>query len=529
MYAVSNITENVNVVIPMAGYGSRFTQAGYKDPKPFIPVIGERMISLVVKNIGIKAKYTFVIRKEFEDSHNASAYLETIAPGCNIVTVDKVTEGAACTVLLAKEYIDNDNPLVIVNSDQYIEFDGCENSYKFVFDFLHSPKEKELSGKISTFDGNRNPKWSYAKTDDSGIITEVREKDPFSENATTGLYMWRRGSDFVKYANQMITKNIRVNNEFYVVPVFNEAIVDGLKFGIDKCKKMWGLGVPDDLNIFLESRPPLKIAVCYSGEPRDFKNCFENHKKNIFQHHHIDTYVHMWECDETTTKATPDEVGINNEWRNNIPLITNLDYLMTMRPFSYIIEKRDMTPLTPQERQHKLKHGIRECVNMIHKNIKYDFVIRLRPDFFVLDKIDFNKILNIQDSVWLTVDEPTINDGFLWKGGPDRCTDFFAISKTSDVLLKYFSIVTHTADTPSGDSRFQIFSKNDITIHSLETQGHLYRNLFGHCVTKRVPHPDSTFFKESNPESLIETSEQHNIIIPPISKPRAKYIWNKPI
>lgn len=249
--ADENLTRNVNIVIPMAGNGSRFAKVGYKDPKPFIPVFGEPMISWVVRNLGVNAKYTFIIREEFEETYDARTYLNTIAPGCSIVTVDSLTEGAACTVLLAKERINNESPLIIINSDQYIEFEGHETAFKFIFDFLYDPKETGMDGKISTFDGERHPKWSYAKVADNGVVTEVREKDPFSDHATTGLYMWRRGSDFVTYAHQMIAKNIRVNNEFYVVPVFNEAIADDKKFIVCKCTRMWGIGVPEDLDIFL--------------------------------------------------------------------------------------------------------------------------------------------------------------------------------------------------------------------------------------------------------------------------------------
>jgi len=245
-----NLTQHVNIVIPMAGNGSRFVQAGYKDPKPFIPVFGSPMISWVVRNLGLDATYTFIIRKEFEETYNASEYLKKLVPGCNTVSVDQTTEGAACTVLLSREYIDTSSPLIIINSDQFIEFKDCNTAFKLVFDFLYNPSQSKFDGTISTFDGNRHPKWSYAKLDETGTVCEVREKDPFSPHATTGLYMWRRGADFVQYAEQMISKNIRVNNEFYVVPVFNEAIADGKHFTICPCLHMWGIGVPEDLETF---------------------------------------------------------------------------------------------------------------------------------------------------------------------------------------------------------------------------------------------------------------------------------------
>jgi HAD superfamily hydrolase (TIGR01509 family) len=239
---VMNAITPITIVIPMAGNGSRFTKEGYLDPKPLIPVRGKPMISWVVENLSIpNAHFVFVIRADYPDS--CRSYLETIAPGCSIIVVDTVTEGAACTVLLAKDQINTDRPLLIANSDQFLEFDACE----FVDSFLASGAD----GKISTFDGNRNPKWSYASVKD-GYVTEVREKDPFSEHATTGIYMWKRGSDFVRFAEQMIQKNIRVNNEFYTVPVYNEGIRDGLKITISQCERMWGLGTPEDLEYFLK-------------------------------------------------------------------------------------------------------------------------------------------------------------------------------------------------------------------------------------------------------------------------------------
>jgi beta-phosphoglucomutase-like phosphatase (HAD superfamily) len=240
----------ITIVIPMAGNGSRFTRAGYTDPKPLIPVHGKPMISWVVDNLAVPcARFVFVIRADYPES--CKDYLRSIAPGCFILVVDKVTEGAACTVLLAKDLINDDTPLLIANSDQFIEFDAGQ----FVQSFLNSGAD----GKISTFDGDKNPKWSYAAVKD-GYVTEVREKDPFSDHATTGVYMWRRGSDFVRFAEQMIGKNIRVNNEFYTVPVYNEAIADGLKITIDTCKQMWGLGVPEDLEYFLTNYTAHRIT-----------------------------------------------------------------------------------------------------------------------------------------------------------------------------------------------------------------------------------------------------------------------------
>ena len=170
--------------------------------------------------------------------------LNLIAPACDIVLVDGVTEGAACTTLLARKYIDNDKPLIIANSDQYVEWNSNEVIYAWSAD--------EIDGGILTFEST-HPKWSFAKIDDYGFVSEVAEKKPISNNATVGVYYWQKGSEYVKYADQMIDKNVRTNNEFYVCPVFNEAIQDGKKIKIKEIKKMWGLGTPEDLNYFLQN------------------------------------------------------------------------------------------------------------------------------------------------------------------------------------------------------------------------------------------------------------------------------------
>jgi dTDP-glucose pyrophosphorylase len=111
--------------------------------------------------------------------------------------------------------------------------------------------EQNLDAGIVSFHST-HPKWSYAKTDENGFVTEVAEKNPISNIATVGIYYWKHGSDYVRFAEQMIENNIRVNKEFYVCPVFNEAIKAGLKIKTFDIPKMWGLGTPEDLNYFLE-------------------------------------------------------------------------------------------------------------------------------------------------------------------------------------------------------------------------------------------------------------------------------------
>lgn len=236
-------SNNLNVLIPMAGAGSRFEKAGYSFPKPLIEVQGKPMIQLVVENINIEAKYIYIVQKNHYKKYNLEFLLRLITPNCEIIKVEGLTEGAACTTLLARNYIDNDESLLIANSDQYVEWSSSDTVYSFM--------TEGVDGGIVTFKAT-HPKWSYVKTNLDGFVSEVAEKKPISDIATVGIYYWKKGSDYVKYADQMIKKDIRTNGEFYVCPVFNEAILDNKKFKTKNIKKMWGLGTPEDLNYFLE-------------------------------------------------------------------------------------------------------------------------------------------------------------------------------------------------------------------------------------------------------------------------------------
>ena len=237
---------NMNVLIPMAGAGSRFEQAGYTFPKPLIEVDGKPMIQVVVENLNIDAKHIFIVQKEHYEKYNLKYLLNLITNNnCEIVQVDGITEGAACTTLLAKQFIDNDEPLVMANSDQFVEWDSNE--------FMYSMTADDVDGGILSFKAT-HPKWSFAKLDDDGFVSEVAEKKPISDIATVGVYYWKKGSDYVKYAEQMIDKDVRTNNEFYVCPVFNEAIGDDKKVKVFPIEKMWGLGTPEDLNNYLKNK-----------------------------------------------------------------------------------------------------------------------------------------------------------------------------------------------------------------------------------------------------------------------------------
>jgi HAD superfamily hydrolase (TIGR01509 family) len=236
--------DKLNVLIPMAGAGSRFEKAGYTFPKPLIEVRNKPMIQVVVENLNLDANFIYVVQKSHREKYNLDILLNLITPNCKIVEVDGITEGAACTALLAKELINNEQPLFFANSDQFVVWDSNE--------FMYKMNETNADGGIVTFKAT-HPKWSFAKIGHDGFITEVAEKKPISNDATVGFYYWKHGSDFVKYAEKMIQDEIRVNNEFYVCPVFNQAISDMKKIRPFEISEMWGIGTPEDLDYFLKN------------------------------------------------------------------------------------------------------------------------------------------------------------------------------------------------------------------------------------------------------------------------------------
>jgi dTDP-glucose pyrophosphorylase len=241
----------LNIVVPMAGRGSRFADAGFKDPKPLIPVGGRPMIEWVVENIRPTSSHRFIFLclKEHLDIYPSLVNkLSKICPGCEIIPVSHVTEGAACTVLLARDFIDNNDPLMIANSDQIVELP--------IDNYLDCMETQNADGLIMTF-WSDHPKWSYCGMREDGTVGRVVEKEVISNEATVGIYNFRHGSRFVQAADNMIRKNLRVNNEFYVAPCYNELIADGARVVVARTGKeyngMHGLGIPSDLEAFTKT------------------------------------------------------------------------------------------------------------------------------------------------------------------------------------------------------------------------------------------------------------------------------------
>lgn len=236
----------MKILIPAAGDGSRFRERGYTFPKLIIDVAGQPMIQRVVQNLPFNPEedqFIFIVREEHAEKYALRDVFAHITQGCfEVVTVDHLTEGAACTALLAREFIDHEEELLIANSDQYMKYS--------IANFNTLRRFTNFDGVVFTFNSN-HPKWSFVACSDKGLVKEVAEKKPISNIATCGVYYYRHGNDFVSCAEQMIAANRRVKNEFYIAPVYSEMLTEKKAIAPFFVEEMWGLGTPEDLEVFL--------------------------------------------------------------------------------------------------------------------------------------------------------------------------------------------------------------------------------------------------------------------------------------
>lgn len=231
----------------MAGAGAKFKEMGYSFPKPLIDVGGKPMIQLVIESLKTKVnhRFIFVCLREHYEKYSLKEIFENVTNGnYEVVVLNGPTKGAACTVMTAIDFINNDEDLLIANSDQIIDIR--------LDDFINFARDDSLEGSIMTFPSS-HPKWSYVKTDKDGLVYEVAEKKVISSNATVGIYHFSEGKQFIDSARSMLEKDIRINDEFYVCPIYNELILGGgrVKIWPISPESMHGLGTPEDLNSYL--------------------------------------------------------------------------------------------------------------------------------------------------------------------------------------------------------------------------------------------------------------------------------------
>ncbi len=233
-------------VVPMAGYGNRFANKGITIPKPLIEVAGKPMLHWALKSVETvpHRMLVFVMLREHEEEFGILDRLTTmLSVPFEAVLLDKVTEGQLCTVLTAREFFKPDEGVLVSNCDTYTQSNiGAE--------IQNLPGR--VHGLISVADlpGDR---WSFARTEDSGKVVEVAEKERISNHASTGLYYFSHASEFLDYADSMVEEQDRTKGEYYVMPLYGRYLRDGKDIRISIAEKMWDLGTPEALQEFLRA------------------------------------------------------------------------------------------------------------------------------------------------------------------------------------------------------------------------------------------------------------------------------------
>ena len=256
----------MKIVLPIAGRGSRFKaqedkNPEYGGPKPIINVKGYPMVRWATGSLpfikhpdqnvdcGLVVKpedLIFIALREHDEEYKISHVLKSFyGNGINIIFLDEVTRGAAETALAAKEFINNDEPVIISDSDHF--FDG----QALAQEIIDNPGVDGLIPVFKVLDGN--PKWSFSRLGKDGFVDLVAEKQPISKWANIGGYYFGKGSEFIKAAQEVVDKGEYTNNEFYIAPIYNKIIQKGGKIKLAYPKYAHGLGTPEDLEYFIEN------------------------------------------------------------------------------------------------------------------------------------------------------------------------------------------------------------------------------------------------------------------------------------
>jgi dTDP-glucose pyrophosphorylase len=220
----------MKTLLLLAGSSKEFEEQNYHYPKYLIEVDGKPLVQHVMESLSTlpESKYLFIIRKVEADRFHFDNILKLLVPDAEVIIVEGLTKGAACTALYAIEYIDNNESLLIVNGDQIVQANLSEA--------IRSFQTKDLDGGIITFD-SVHPRWSYVRLNDEGFVVETAEKRPISRNATAGLYYFKYGKEFVESAMNMISKDAQVSGFYYVCPAYNEMILKQLKIRTFEIKR----------------------------------------------------------------------------------------------------------------------------------------------------------------------------------------------------------------------------------------------------------------------------------------------------
>lgn len=244
--------EKINIVIPMAGAGSRFSVAGYDVPKPFIEFENKMMIEHVLSSFeDLNCTFTLILQEKFLTEQKMQVEKLKSKYNINIVTVPKLTMGAAITALAAHKAIDKKYDIIFADSDNIF-------SKKDINNFIEYARKNFLEGALLTIKSNLSC-YSYAKVDNQGYLTETKEKEVISNHAITGVYYFSDLEKFKDATIDLIVCNDLSKGEFYMSNVYNHLKKITNKIGVFDIKHFDCVGTPEQLKKYIKGKENAKI------------------------------------------------------------------------------------------------------------------------------------------------------------------------------------------------------------------------------------------------------------------------------
>lgn len=242
----------MNVIMPVVGEGRRFKEAGYPVLKPFIKLRGRMMIEWALDPIPEDWTVWLICQKKDELTFRNNLPRRT---NLALIPVPGPSEGAALTVMAAAPFLDKDEPVAVVNCDQWFRLQGVDLAdpshppYNALGGTVNFAMDRNWDGFILTFKGE-GTRWSYVKSQ-GDWVREVAEKRVISDQATVGFYWFREAGGLVRGICDMVSANMRTNDEFYLAPVYNELIWRHRhRIKSVPVDEFWGLGTPEDVEKF---------------------------------------------------------------------------------------------------------------------------------------------------------------------------------------------------------------------------------------------------------------------------------------
>ena len=236
----------LHIIMPMAGEGSRFRDAGWTTPKPLIELDGKPLFIRAIESVkvdGAPMKYSFIVRQEHIDKYGIDKGIKEIIPEAMVYSVAKTTRGAVETCLKAETGISDDDAVVVMDCDLELRSKKYTDLIKSV---LQITGDVAKGGALVSFESDL-PKYSYAELGDNGFVKRTAEKEVISNHALCGAYFFSSGKEFKQAAHRLLNEPVMLKPEFYVSLLYNYLLKDGSPVELASMEMYRSYGTPEEL------------------------------------------------------------------------------------------------------------------------------------------------------------------------------------------------------------------------------------------------------------------------------------------